>query len=153
MIKALTILLLFSFNSAHALELKLQCNMTSVSRSSYGVEKEQGIATVEILELPKFRSIIIDSGTDSLVNSVTSGGAVTSRRIITSDFSDNNKWDISNTNSSTNPNINKRESSIVVNRINGQVISKATTIFNDGNSVDFSASGFCVKLDTTKKKF
>lgn len=149
----LVLAFLFAASLSYATEIKLQCNMTSVTRSSYDVEKEQGVATIDILELPKFRSIIIDSGTDSLVNSVSAGGSAIPRRLSTSDFSDANKWDITNINSSTNPNISKRESNIIINRLNGQVISKSTTTFNNGSSIDISASGFCVKLDMTKKKF
>ena len=149
----LVLTLLFVSSFSYATEIKLQCNMTSVTRSSYDVEKAQGVATIDILELPKYRSIIIDSGIDSLVNSVSAGGSVVPRKLSTTDFSDDTKWDITNINSSTNPNISKRESNIIINRLNGQVISKATTTFNNGNFIDVSASGFCVKLDVTKKKF
>ena len=157
--KKILLLILFSTpTAAFCLELRLQCTVTSITRLTSGqVEREKGKVTVEVsdFEVPKFRSIIIDTALSNGINSVTAGQTVNNKpnRISTSDFSDKNKWDISTSERPDDPSIKRIDRRIVIDRSTGELLSTYTGQFASGNYHENSVSGPCEKIDTTKKKF
>jgi hypothetical protein len=155
--KLLFIMLMSITTIASALELRLQCSISSVTRFSGNVDREKGRATVEISDFdkPKFRAIIIDTGIDDAINSVSAGPTQDSKpnRISTTDYSDKNKWDISTTINASQPTIAKVEARIMIDRSTGELISSRTTYFKSGAIMEHSASGPCEKINTAQRKF
>jgi hypothetical protein len=155
--KLLFVTLMSITTVASALELRLQCSISSVTRLSGNVDREKGRATVEITDFdkPQLRAIIIDTGIDNAINSVSAGSMVNNRsnRISTADYSDKNKWDISTTLNGNQPTIAKVEARIMIDRSTGELISSRTIYFKSGVIMEHTASGPCEKINTAQKKF
>ena len=141
-----------SCNSASAFELKLQCNYSAKALHSNGtVETEAGSAIVDITEVGHDLFIMVEhAGMDMSERSVST--AARAGKSI-NNFSDKNRWDLTNTQVFSDGRIIKRTQRISVDRNTGGLGVSSVTSFRSGNHIEFNASGNCVKVNNQNRKF
>jgi len=143
-----TLFLLTSF-IAHAEEVKLKCLMRISYSSTF--DASETLQENVMLSINKNSIIVENSGTRlSSLYRFSSPPKLTAN-----DFSDENKWDVSNQNNSVP--VASVMSSITIDRNTGNISYEATTQIlksekNIGSS-KVNGHGSCQKVDTTKHKF
>jgi hypothetical protein len=145
-----------STSLAYALDLTLSCKVQStytyhyVLSSEVSVEKNDGIAFVDIQENKKYKSISISSTISELDNLL----AVTRHPNLDSvlDNSDSGKWDIDSVLVSFKEGARREsQTKIVVNRNSGEILVQSSSKKDNVIRSETSAFGFCEKIGSKKK--
>ena len=149
------ILLLISFltSNVYSIEVKLQCSTNSTYTYSNGtIERGKGNSIILVKDNGDNKSIHITSDIAEVDRNMTIspnqtyGSSNSSYR----DISDNNKWEIQNTDYNNNT---ISDVSIKIDRNTGQFFLTRRFTNPGGNFTLTNASGLCEKIDTSKKKF
>lgn len=147
---------LSSYSQKSVIEIRLKCKVEVEYSESTSYKKLENVdLLVEVNEFPKRKSIILKSKNENVNNiSVNIGPdpvVVKGYIEINSDKTDDDKYEI-NSNVTTTSNT-QSDTSIYLNKKNGEIIvSYDFTSFN-GASSQTSISGTCKKIDTLKKKY
>lgn len=140
--------------SAAAVQIKLQCNVTSrITFSSGRIEEEKGTAMIEITDNGANKIIIISSALGSVNNISISASTKVRSGSITVDYSDENKWDIERLNEGDLESITSSSTHIIIDRNSGSLIVTKDTSFTKGANIQTATSGNCEKINTSVKKF
>ena len=132
--------LFFNFNTATAqiIEIKLNCQISLSAEYSTGFREQTQISDIiEIMQTNNYLSIIPSS---SELTSVSTG---IGRDV--SNFSDQNKWDLSNEKNGT-------KTQITIDRNTGKIFYYRY-FKGERASIMFTGYGNCFKVDTNKKMF
>ena len=142
----------------YAIDLTLSCRVQSTYRYHYllssevSVEKNDGIAFVDIEENKKYKALSISSTILDLDNLL----AVTRHPSLESvlDKSDSSKWDIESNLVSFKEGIrSERQTKIVINRNSGEILIQSSSIKDKVTRSETSAFGVCSKIENVKRKF
>jgi len=130
------------------IEVKLNCQLILVN--SYITGHKERITVEEIFEVTQYKKseylAIIPVSDSGLLASVISGK--TPNTISVQNYSDDNKWSLTNTVKSGQGSVSK--TSITIDRNSGKIFYFRD--FRDGQLVS-DGQGNCKKVDTTKKLF
>lgn len=136
--------------TANAIEIKLQCEVESkISYLSGATQEQRGIAVIEISDLGDKKYLFVSSALAALNNFTIT---TQSPRLITNDFSNENKWDIQQTGTG-NLTITSSIAHIIIDRNSGNLFITRDVTFNSGGNMQFSATGNCKKINTSIRKF
>jgi hypothetical protein len=143
--------------SSNALDLKLQCNITSEETYSYSTDKikTHGSTEIEIHDFGVDKDISATSALISIDSKFVSTRKFATKEIeviSVADLSNANKWDISNEFQNIK-NGNSHNVHMVVDRNSGNLIISDEATFSNGDLMTIEASGNCKKIDTKIKKF
>ena len=151
--KLLLIIYLLSI-TAHAEEIKLQCNVTSKYTESSGKSKrESGTAIIDIdtsspLYFEVSSSIAVFNDVSILVRNKDDN----EWKISIVNNSNSSKWDISHDVNVKVKNTYARER-IIIDRNTGNVIYRKSFTSSSNQTNTTEVTGTCSKVDTTKRKF
>jgi len=134
--------------SSQDIEIKLSCQLTLVNSYITGLKERSTVE--EILEVTQYKKpeylAIIPASDSGTLASVTTGK--TANIISIQNYSDDNKWSLSNTTKSRQGYV--AITSITIDRNSGKIFYFRD--FRDGQLV-IEGQGNCKKIDTTKKLF
>ena len=115
-------------------------------------ESKNGLLIVEVEDSLNSKSIITSGLYNISVSTYPSQDVMSSKTI--QDYSDNNKWDITNFYIYGNKGrIKSLNVSIRIDRDIGSILITSNSDFVSGNYSEFTLMGTCKKTDTTQKKF
>ena len=153
--KRILFLLCFLSISAHAVEIKLTCqgNYKETINGTLETNIDGGLeVTIIEQKLDKiYRTIIVKGITTKGVSTIPSEKSLDQR-----DFSNQNRWLVSDKSINLNEHIPESSTVIEINRNTGSIhISSDSKVMHEGknNLVQEVAIGICSKVDTSKRKF
>jgi len=104
--------------------------------------------TVEISEI--FNKFISINGEDDYILSVSTSNHPPPPMRTVLDFSNENKYDITNTKETPNGSIVRSISQITINRLTGLIAYSSSSDFKNGSNLSKSLSGSCEKVSSRK---
>lgn len=147
--KNVFVFLLFFSNFAWSEEIKLSCNINLIIQHSNGISEQKNIN--DILEISAYKKFISIIPMGDVIGSINT--SKNDNTISVDDFSDANKFDITNYRKVNNSSIAENKTTIRIDRNTGNIFYFMESNFKDGSKLTTTGNGSCEKINLTKKKF